>query len=141
MKPVFVIVASLLLCLCCEVRAQDAAPTASQPNEQNADGGGISPFAVGCIIAGLLGAGGGGVALGRKSAVHIEPSPLSVDITQQMLPREDFEKYRAEQAKEMSNVHARIDRLAPSVAEIKGRLDHISTTQTTILQLLLKGKQ
>lgn len=103
------------------------------------NGGGSIPAAtVGVIIAAVL--GGLGFTAGRKSAVKIEPSPLSVDVTQQMLPRAEFDEYRKEQSKEISNVHKRIDNLVPSVSEIKGKLDHISTTQTTILELLLKKK-
>lgn len=97
---------------------------------------GLPPAVVGAIIAGAL-AGGGGYVCGRKTRVQVEPQPLAVEVMRDYVTQEAFAAFRAQLNKELRDIHARVDTVAPAVAEVKGELKRIAVVQEKILDLLL----
>lgn len=140
MKKIYIIFAAACLLLL-PMNAMGTTPAEPADVSMEAGSGGISPSEVGGIVAAVVVSLLTGGVLGRKSAVRIEPSPLTVEVSQSFVTRGEFETFRAKVAEDCGHLHGRIDALAPTVAEIKGKLEHISATQTTILKLLLGGKK
>lgn len=145
MKAVIISLA-LLGAVCAGAEDFDFAGVLPQASRGAAEGGsaaageekpeGISPYAVGIILAAAL--GGGGYVCGRKHNVQISPQPLAVEMKKEFVTRADFDRYRASQSDELRHLHGRIDNLTPVVSEIKGNVQRIANTQDTILKLLLK---
>lgn len=166
MKPfVYVIVAALLLCLCCEAQAQDAAPFPTAPTSYRPapeDPSGLTWGQVWGILAclGLGGTiGGGGVWMCRRTT--IDPQPLAVTLEKEFATKEELlalaKKVDEETAKianlatkdeltnlsnkldsEIGKISGRIDNTNSTLAEIKGELKGISSNQDKILGILLK---
>lgn len=142
MKPfTLVIVAALLLCLCCEAQAQDAAPfPAAAPTYQPApnDPSGLTWGQVAGIITCILGGGvigGGGVWISRKTT--IEPQPLAVAIEKDFATKKELGDLARKLDEETNKLSGRIDNMNTNLAEIKGELKGISANQSKILDILL----
>lgn len=134
MKHARSILCTLALALAvCTAQAED------DPAAGTAQEGGLPPAVVGAIIAGAL-AGGGGYFAGRRQRVLVEPQPLAVELRQEFITRDEFSNFRSQHNKELREIHARVDVLAPAVGEVRGELKRIAATQEQILQLLLTAK-
>lgn len=114
--------------------------TALVPPAPEADSG-LTWQQVAGIVALCTACGGGGALWQRSRQVRIEPQPLAVELRRDFLSREEFDHFRAQNNKELRDIHARVDTIAPAVAEVRGELKRIASTQETILNLLLNGKQ
>lgn len=98
-------------------------------------GRGLSPFVVGSIVAGAL---GGGYMYGRKHKIEVDPVPLRVEIEKDFVTRTEHDKDVQTLDDKIRAAHKRIDELAPSVAEIKGKLTGVESNTSRILDILLK---
>ena len=138
MKNALIIIA---MALASAWAAEDASMDPSKRSEAEAEAGqqGVSPYAVGIILAAAL--GGGGYVCGRKQNVQISPQPLNVDIKKEFVTRAEFEQHKKSNSDEQRHLHQRIDALAPSVAEMRGELRGVSENTRHILQLLLNKDQ
>lgn len=146
MKPfTLVIVAALLLCLCCEAQAQDAAPfpaapTAApcyqpQPDEPSGLTWGQVAGLISCLIGGGV-LGGGGVWMSRKTT--IDPQPLGVAIQKEFATKTELADLARKLDSETNKLSGRIDNMNTALSEIKGELKGISNNQSKILDLLLQ---
>lgn len=143
--------------------------TALVPPAPEADSG-LTWQQVGGIVLLCSACGGGGAFLGRRtrSSVRLEQQPLKVELRRDFVSRTEFDNFcarnskdlnalrasmekaatredldnlRTQNNKELRDLHARVDNIAPAVAEVRGELKRIASTQETILRLLLNGKQ
>lgn len=142
------IVAALLLCLCCEAQAQDAAPLPAAPTSYHPapeDPSGLTWGQVWSIIGSILGGsvlGGGGVWMCRRTT--IDPQPLAVTLEKDFATREELtalskkvDNLSGKLDTETGKLSGRIDNMNTNLAEIKGELKGISANQSKILDILL----
>lgn len=138
MKAILIILATLAgACAATASTSEQQEGTAMTLPEDGQQG--ISPYAVGIILAAAL--GGGGYVCGRKHNVQISPQPFLVDIKKEFVSRAEFEQHKKSNSDEQRHLHQRIDALAPSVAEMRGELRGVSENTRHILQLLLNKDQ
>lgn len=143
MKPFsLVIVATLLLCLCCEAQAQDAAPFPAAPTYYHPapeDPSGLTWGQV-CVIIGSIiggaGLGGGGVWMCRKTT--IDPQPLAVSLEKEFATKAELDELNRKLDRETGKLSSRIDSMNTTLAEIKGELKGISSNLDKILGTIIK---
>lgn len=85
------------------------------------------------IITALMGAGGHKL-LARKTT--IEGQPISVKWEQKFATREDLTRLETKQAKDISNVYDRLNKLSPSVASVESKLDGVKEKVDLLIELL-----
>lgn len=121
---------------------------------------GFTPEQVAALVIAIIAALGGGGFLGKKISdakrIRVEPSPLPVEIVKNLATKDEldevekriageFKKIESALAKErevartaQGNLHARADKTAEALAEVRGELNQINENLGRLLDLAMK---
>lgn len=98
--------------------------------------GGISPEAVGQMLATLVGAGvigGGGYAMGKARRVTLSPDPLNVRNAPEYASKAEVVEIKQQHKEEISDLHARLTAITIKLNELAGQ-------QSMIIKILERQK-